>query len=47
VDEIIRQIFVALLALALIGGLIVAPLACIMSKDVPEEDFKRDVRKGM
>ena len=41
------QFFTAALALAMIFGLIVVPGALIMSKDVPEEDFKKDVRKGM
>ena len=46
-DETIRQVFVAVLAVAMIFGLVVLPLAGIMSKDIPAEDFKRDVRKGL
>lgn len=41
------QFFQIVLTLVLLFGTVVAPLVGIMSRDVPEEDFKRDVRKGL
>lgn len=43
----VRQLFVGALALILLFGLVILPLVGIMATDVPEEDFKRDVRKGL
>lgn len=39
--------FQVVLALWLLFGLVVLPLVGIMSADVPEEDLKRDIRKGL
>ena len=42
-----RQIFVVLLALACISFFVVMPVSFILSQDVPEEDFQKDVEEGM
>lgn len=41
------QVFQGLLALVLLFGTVVLPLAGIISRDVPTEDLKRDVREGL
>jgi len=45
--DMATRIFQVLLTLVLLGGLVVAPFVLINLKEIPKEDFKRDVRKGL